>query len=99
MAIQHTITQANSDYGVAFNNAYHRIITANIMRTEGTIKFEVTLDVAAYADASAINPNTKEVKFNRYNVDLTTIEATSGDDFLSKCYTWLMTQMSGSTAV
>ena len=99
MAIQHTITQANSNYGVAFTNAYHRIITATVLRNEGTIKFEVTLDVAAYADPSAINPNTKEVKFQRFNVDLTTIESTAGDDFLSKCYTWVMTQMSGSTAV
>lgn len=99
MAIQHTITQVNSDYGVAFNNAYHRIITANVMRSEGTIKFEVTLDVVAYASASSIDSNTKDVKFQRFNVDLATIEGTSGDDFLSKCYTWVMTQMAGSSAV
>ena len=30
-----------------------------------------------------------------------TIEGTAGDDFLSKCYTWVMTQedMTGSSAV
>ena len=36
MAIQNTIAKSASEYGIAFNNAYYRIVTASISRQEGT---------------------------------------------------------------
>ena len=67
MAISNNLTTENSQYGIAFDGAYYRIITTSILR----------------------------------NVSLTEVEATAGDTFLAKCYTWIMTQdgMAGSSAV
>lgn len=101
MAIQLNITQGASQYGVAFNNAYYRIVTASVSRQrDSDFKFEVNIDLSAYATNSPAE-NTREVDFKRYTANLTDIEAKSGDDFLSKCYAWVMAQsdMSGSSAV
>ena len=45
--------------------------------------------------------DTREVDFRRYHADLAEVEATAGDNFLDKCYAWVMTQedMNGSVAV
>lgn len=101
MAIQNNITADNSQYGIAFNGAYYRIVTAAISRQRGTDpKFSVMIDLSAYATATPTD-DTREVDFKRYNASLTEVEASSGDAFLDKCYTWVMAQddMAGSTAV
>ena len=101
MAIQNNIAEGNSQYGIAFNNAYYRIVTAAVSRQRGTDpKFSVMIDLSAYATATPTD-DTREVDFKRYNASLTEVEASSGDAFLDKCYTWVMAQddMDGSTAV
>lgn len=101
MAIQHTISVGASQYGISFNNAYYRIVTASISRQRGTDpKFSVMIDLSAYA-TNQPTENTREVDFKRFNASLDQINAASGDAFLDKCYSWVMTQdeMSGSTAV
>jgi len=100
MAIQHNIEQGASQYGIEFNNAYYRIVTAAVSRQRGTDpKFSVMIDLSAYATATP-NDDTREVDFKRYNANLTDIEAASGDSFLDKCYNWVMAQddMTGSSA-
>jgi len=101
MAISNNITQETSQYGVAFNGAYYRIVTAAVSRQRGSDpKFSVMIDLSAYATASPTD-DTREVDFKRYNAPLTEIEAASGSAFLDKCYAWVMSQsdMSGSSAV
>lgn len=101
MAIQHNISEANSDYGISFSGAYYRIVTAAVSRQRGTDpKFSVMIDLSAYATSSP-NDDTREVDFKRYNANLADVEAASGATFLDKCYAWVMAQdeMSGSTAV
>ena len=101
MAIQHDISEVSSQYGIAFNDAYYRIATATISRLLlSDHKFSVTLDLAAYATATPTD-NTREIDFKRYTASLSEIEASSGDAFLDKCYTWVMSQpdMEGSTSV
>ena len=101
MAIQNNIAESASQYGIAFNNAYYRIVTAAISRQRGTDpKFQVMIDLSAYATSSPTD-DTREVDFKRYNANLDDINASSGDAFLDKCYSWVMAQddMTGSTAV
>ncbi len=101
MAIQNNIAEGASQYGIAFNNAYYRIVTAAVSRQRGTNpKFSVMIDLSAYATATP-NDDTREVDFKRYSANLTDIEAASGDSFLDKCYNWVMAQddMTGSSAV
>jgi hypothetical protein len=100
MAIQHNIAEANSQYGIAFNGAYYRIVTAAINRQRGTDpKFSVMIDLSAYATSTPTD-NTREVDFKRYSANLDDVQASSGDAFLDKCYAWVMAQddMAGSTA-
>jgi len=101
MAIQNTIAEGTSQYGIAFNNAYYRIVTAAISRERGSDpKFSVMIDLSAYATASP-SEDTREIDFKRYNAPLDAVEAASGATFLEKCYTWVMAQtdMYGSSAV
>ena len=101
MAIQNTIAEGSSQYGIAFNNAYYRIATAAISRQRGDDpKFTVMIDLSAYATATP-GDDTREVNFIRYNASLTDVQSASGDAFLDKCYSWVMAQddMAGSTAV
>tara|TARA_R110002012_G_scaffold316543_2_gene531638 strand:+ start:310 stop:615 length:306 start_codon:yes stop_codon:yes gene_type:complete len=101
MAIKNNIAESASQYGIAFNNAYYRIVTASISRQRGSDhKFSVMIDLSAYASASP-DDDTREVEFRRYHANLTDIEAASGDEFLDKCYAWVMAQddMDGSSAV
>lgn len=97
MAIQLDLT--SSQYGTAFSGAYFRIVTASIKREMGG-SFSVMIDCSGFATATPTD-DTQPVDFRRYTAPLATIEATAGDDFLSKCYTWVMAQsdMSGSIAV
>ena len=101
MAIQNTIAEGSSQYGIAFNNAYYRIATAAISRQRGDDpKFSVMIDLSAYATAAPTD-DTREVDFKRYNASLADVQSASGDAFLDKCYSWVMAQddMAGSTAV
>ena len=101
MAIQINIAEGSSQYGIAFNNAYYRIATAAISRQRGdSPKFEVMIDLSAYATATP-TADTREVNFIRYNANLDAVEAATGTTFLDKCYAWVMAQedMTGSSAV
>jgi len=101
MAIQNTIAEGSSQYGIAFNNAYYRIVTASVSRQRGTDpKFSVMIDLSAYATATP-GDDTREVDFRRYNANLDAVEASSGATFTAKCYAWVMAQadMDGSSAV
>ena len=90
MAIQIDLT--NSQYGTPFAGAYFRIVTAALSRMrEGGPKFTVMIDVAGYATATP-DDDTREVDFRRYHADLADVEAAAGDNFLDKCYAWVMTQ-------
>lgn len=99
MAIQIDLTQ--SQYGVPFAGAYFRIVTAAITRTRDVNnRHSVMIDVAGYATQPE-NDDTREVDFRRYHTPLADIEAQAGDTFLSKCYSWVMSQpdMAGSIGV
>ena len=101
MAITNNITQSDSEYGIAFNGAYYRIVTAAVSRQRGTDpKFSVMIDLSAYATTEP-SDDTREVDFKRYHANLTDIEAAAGDTFMAQCYTWVMAQsdMAGSEAV
>ena len=101
MAIRNNIAESTSQYGIAFNNAYYRIVTASVSRQRGTDpKFQVMIDLSGYASSSP-DDDTKEVDFKRYHADLAEVNAASGDQFLDRCYSWVMEQadMDGSTAV
>ena len=100
MAIQHNITEANSDYGISFSGAYYRIVTAAVSRQRGSDpKFTVMIDLSAYATSSPTD-DTREVDFKRYSANLADVEAASGATFMDKCYAWVMAQddMTGSSA-
>ena len=102
MAIQNNIEQGASQYGIAFNNAYYRIVTAAVSRQRGSDpKFTVMIDLSGYATGSNLTDDTREVDFKRYSANLTDVEAASGATFMDKCYAWVMAQddMDGSTAV
>ena len=101
MAIKNNIAENASEFGIKFDDAYYRIVTAAISRQRGTDpKFSVMIDLSGYASSSPAD-DTKEVQFKRYHANLTDIESASGDEFLDKCYSWVMAQddMDGSTAV
>jgi membrane-bound lytic murein transglycosylase len=99
MAIQIDLT--NSQFGVPFQGAYFRIVTAAISRQRaGGPKFTVMIDIAGYGTASP-DDDTREVDFRRYYADLTEVETQDGAAFLDKCYAWVMAQpdMAGSVGV
>lgn len=101
MAIQNNIAEGDSQYGIAFNNCYYRILMASINRQNETDpKFLVTIDLAAYASSSPTSA-TKDIEFRRYKALLDDVNSAAGDAFLDKCYSWVMAQsdMDGSTAV
>ena len=84
MAIQNNIAEGASQYGIAFNNAYYRIVTAAVSRQRGTDpKFSVLIDFSAYATATP-NDDTREVDFKRYKTNLTDVETKFGSTFLDQ---------------
>ncbi len=100
MAIRNNIAESASEYGIAFQDAYYRVVGVSISRQTGSdFKFAVTIDLNAYATSPT--DNTRDIEFRRYHVPLEQINSASGDAFLDKCYSWVMAQddMSGSTAV
>ena len=99
MAIQ--IDIQNSKFGTPFEGAYFRITTANLMRNQSEEpKFAVMIDVSGYATSEATE-STHPIDFRRYNAPLDEVESQEGDNFLTKCYNWVMQQpdMAGSVAV
>ena len=99
MAIQIDLT--DSQYGVPFAAAYFRIVTAAVSRQRaGGPKFSVMLDVAGYGTAHP-GDDTRDVDFRRYHAPLDDIESQDGDEFLHRCYAWVMQQpdMAGAIAV
>jgi len=99
MAIQLDIS--TSQYGVPFTGAYFRIVTASVSRMrEADSRHLVMLDVVGYATRPS-DDDTRGVDFRRYHAPLAEVEAKAGDNFLAKCYAWVMAQddMAGSLFV
>lgn len=99
MAIQVDLAQSN--FGIPFQGAYFRIVTAAVSRQRsGGPKFSVMIDVAGYG-TSTPGDDTREVDFRRYHCPLEDVESQAGAAFLDKCYAWVMAQpdMSGSIGV
>ena len=99
MAIGLNLT--NTQYGVSFPNAYGRIVTASVMRQNSVAehKHNVMIDVVVYATQEAAgNDNIQGVAFERLYVPYDTV---AGNDFMTQCYIWLLTQeqFSGGVAV
>lgn len=97
MAIQ--LDLATSNYGVPFEGAYFRVITASVSR-QRSATFSVMIDVVGYA-TRPINDDTKDIDFRRYHAPLDQVEAQSGTAFLEKVYNWIVTQedMAGAIGV
>ena len=91
MAIINSIATEESDYGIAFDNAYHRITSASIHRMNGDPKFTVGIDLAVYASDTP-TAETRDILMKRYNANLEEVETQAGDSFLAKCYSWVMSQ-------
>lgn len=92
---------STSQYGVPFAGAYFRIVTVAVSRTrDADNRHSVMLDVVGYA-TQPTNDDTRDVDFRRYHCPLAEVEAQTGENFLTKCYEWVMSQadMAGSQAV
>lgn len=90
-----------SNFGVPFQGAYFRIVTAAITRQrEDNPRHSVMIDVVGYATQPQ-NEDTKEVDFRRYHVAASEVYAQQGENFLAQCYNWVMAQpdMAGSVGV
>lgn len=99
MAIQ--LDLSTSQYGVPFAGAYFRIVTVSVSRTRyADNRHSVMLDVVGYATLPT-NDDTRDVDFRRYHCPLAEVEAQTGENFLTQCYGWVMSQadMAGSQAV
>lgn len=99
MAIQ--IDLSTSQYGVAFQGAYFRVVMAAVSRTRSAeARHSVMIDVAGYATQPQTD-DTREVDFRRYHCRLDEVESQTGDSFLAKCYAWVMQQpdMAGSVGI
>lgn len=100
MAIAHTITEEQSHYGIAFNGAYWRIVTATVERIRGgNPKFQVIIDLSAYATSTPTD-DTSVIDFKRFTAPWDDVHAQNGDSFIDKAYNYVMAQseMAGSTA-
>lgn len=99
MAIELDIPQ--TQYGVSFAGAYFRVVNVHIARIgNANLRFNVVIDLAAYA-TNPQNESFREVEMRRYHCSLDEIEVQSGDNFLARCYEWVMAQpdMVGAIAV
>lgn len=98
MAIE--INLDTSNFGVPFSGAYFRIATAQVSRQRANDpRHLVMIDVVGYATKPE-NEDTREVDFRRYHAPYSVVESESGENFLAKCYSWVMSQpdMAGSIA-
>lgn len=99
MAIQ--IDLPSSVYGVPFPAAYFRIWRVDISRRPWfEAKHCVVIDIIGYATASPPD-ETRDVASKQFAAPLPEITAQVGEDFIAKCYAWLMQQpeLEGSIAV
>jgi len=100
MAIQ--LDLSTSQFGVPFTGAYFRIVTAAVSRQRSNVehKHTVMIDVVGYASPPE-NDDTRDVDFRRYHAPYEQVEVQSGDNFISRCYEWVMTQpdMAGAVAI
>jgi hypothetical protein len=97
MAIQTDLQE--SQYGVPFVGAYFRIATASVSRTRNADqRFMVMLDVIGYATRPT-HDDVREVAFHRLYAPLTELEAQQGENFLTKCYAWVMAQPDFATSI
>ena len=97
MAIQTDLQE--SQYGVPFAEAYFRIATASVSRTRNADqRFTVMLDVIGYATRPT-HDDVREVAFHRLYAPLTEVEAQQGENFLAKCYVWVMAQPDFATSI
>lgn len=85
-----TTDLSTSNFGIAFNGAYFRIVTAAVTRQRNA-QHSVMIDVAGYATVPQ-NDDTKEIDFRRYHTPLADIEGQAGASFLAKCYSLVMSQ-------
>ena len=99
MAISKDLSDAENRTGIPINGSYSRIVSASVQRRNDTPKFVVCIDVSSYA-TSAIGEQTMEVAFQRWEAPIAEVNAAAGDEFLDKCYSWVMAQpsMVGATA-
>ena len=97
MAIQ--LDLETSNFGVPFQAAYFRIVTASISR-QRQAQFSVMIDIVGYATVPT-NDDTKDIDFRRYHAPLDQVESQDGAAFLEKVYNWVAAQddMTGSTGV
>lgn len=99
MAIQ--LDLSTSQYGVPFAGAYFRIVMASVSRIrDPENRHSVMLDVVGYATQPQ-DDDTRDVESRRYHCLLSEVEAQTGENFLTKCYAWVMTQpdMAGAIPV
>ena len=99
MAIQ--ADTPNSVFGVPLTNVYYRIIHAVAAREEASpLGFSASIILSGYL-ADPRDKNIEPVERRQYRAPLAEIEIQSGDNFLARCYAWVMAQpdMAGSTAV
>lgn len=97
MAIQ--LDLETSNFGVPFQAAYFRIVTASISR-QRQAQFSVMIDIVGYATVPT-NDDTKDIDFRRYHAPLADVESQAGENFLTKAYNWvaLRADMTGSIGV
>jgi hypothetical protein len=99
MAIQ--LDLQTTQYGIGFQGAYFRILKTFISREENpAARFSVTIDVVGYAGQPQ-NSNQRDIEWRQYRAPMDQIEIQSGDNFLARCYEWVMAQpdMVGAIAV
>lgn len=100
MAIEHNVE--NSAYGIAFNNAYFRIDTAMVLRQSiaSNSKHLVSMDLYCFA-TKPVDQNTIPLSVQKLHAPIEEIEIQNGNNFLEKCYLWIMArdEMIGSSAV
>jgi hypothetical protein len=90
MALSLDLTTSN--FGVPFNGAYFRVVTAAISRQRtSNPRHTVMIDVVGYATKPE-NEDTKDVDFRRYHAPLFEVEAQVGSEFLAKVYAWVASQ-------
>lgn len=77
-----------SSVGVPFPSAYFRIGTVSIGHGDNGHYVNITLNGYATKPDNGV----RDIEQRHYNTQLTDIETQAGDDFLSKCYLWLMLQ-------
>ena len=73
MAIQHNIAEDASQFGISFNNAYYRIVSAGVNRTPNPdLIFHVTIQLLAYATPTP-DMHTRDVDVKSYDTTLADI--------------------------